>query len=89
MIFCDRSTPPQSFNVYDDIKEKLIAARVKPEEIAFIQSTKNEKEKDALFSKVRKGEVRILIDSTIMEEMGTNVQNKLIALDVPQRLTAC
>ena len=88
MIFCDQSTPSQSFNVYDDIKEKLIAAGVKPEEIAFIQSTKNEKEKDALFEKVRKGEVRILLGSTIMMGTGTNVQDKLIALhdlDVPWR----
>lgn len=63
MIFCDQSTPSQSFNVYDDIKEKLVAAGVKMEEVAFIQSTKNEKEKDALFEKVRKGEIRILLDS--------------------------
>ena len=88
MIFCDQSTPSKSFNVYDDIKEKLIAAGVKPEEIAFIQSTKNEKEKDALFAKVRKGEVRVLLGSTIMMGTGTNVQEKLIALhdlDVPWR----
>ena len=88
MIFCDQSTPSKSFNVYDDIKEKLVAAGVKPEEIAFIQSTKNEKEKDALFAKVRKGEVRVLLGSTIMMGMGTNVQDKLIALhdlDVPWR----
>ena len=88
MIFCDQSTPSKSFNVYDDIKEKLIAAGVKPEEIAFIQDTKNEKEKDALFEKVRKGEVRILLGSTVMMGTGTNVQDKLIALhdlDVPWR----
>ncbi len=88
MIFCDQSTPSKSFNVYDDIKEKLVAAGVKPEEIAFIQSTKNEKEKDALFAKVRKGEVRVLLGSTIMMGTGTNVQDKLIALhdlDVPWR----
>ncbi len=88
MIFCDQSTPSKSFNVYDDIKEKLIAAGVKPEEIAFIQSTKNEKEKDALFEKVRKGEVRVLLGSTVMMGTGTNVQDKLIALhdlDVPWR----
>ena len=88
MIFCDQSTPSKSFNVYDDIREKLIAAGVKPEEIAFIQSTKNEKEKDALFEKVRKGEVRILLGSTLMMGTGTNVQEKLLALhdlDVPWR----
>ena len=80
MIFCDQSTPSKMFNVYDDIREKLIAAGVKPEEIAFIQDTKNEKEKDALFEKVRKGEVRILLGSTVMMGTGTNVQDKLIAL---------
>ena len=88
MIFCDQSTPSKEFNVYDDIKEKLVAAGVKPEEIAFIQDTKNEKEKDALFEKVRKGEVRVLLGSTLMMGTGTNVQDKLIALhdlDVPWR----
>ena len=88
MIFCDQSTPSKDFNVYDDIKQKLVAAGVKPEEIAFIQDTKNEKEKDALFEKVRKGEVRVLLGSTLMMGTGTNVQDKLIALhdlDVPWR----
>ena len=88
MIFCDQSTPSKSFNVYDDIREKLIAAGVKSDEIAFIQNAKNEKEKDALFDKVRKGEVRVLLGSTVMMGTGTNVQDKLIALhdlDVPWR----
>ena len=88
MIFCDQSTPSKKFNVYDDIREKLIMAGVKPDEIAFIQNAKNEKEKDALFEKVRKGEVRILLGSTVMMGTGTNVQDKLIALhdlDVPWR----
>ena len=88
MIFCDQSTPSKMFNVYDDIREKLIAAGVNPEEIAFIQNARNEKEKDALFEKVRKGEVRILLGSTVMMGTGTNVQDKLIALhdlDVPWR----
>ena len=88
MIFCDQSTPSKFFNVYDDIREKLIAAGVKPDEIAFIQNAKNEKEKDTLFEKVRKGEVRILLGSTVMMGTGTNVQDKLIALhdlDVPWR----
>ena len=88
MIFCDQSTPSKSFNVYDDIREKLIAAGVHADEIAFIQDTKNEKEKDELFGKVRKGEVRILLGSTVMMGTGTNVQDKLIALhdlDVPWR----
>ena len=88
MIFCDQSTPSKMFNVYDDIREKLMAAGVKPNEIVFIQDTKNEKEKDALFEKFRKGEVRILLGSTVMMGTGTNVQDKLIALhdlDVPWR----
>jgi len=88
MIFCDQSTPSKMFNVYDDIREKLISAGVKADEIAFIQNIKNEKEKDALFEKVRKGEVRILLGSTVMMGTGTNVQDKLIALhdlDVPWR----
>ena len=88
MIFCDQSTPSKVFNVYEDIREKLITAGVKADEIAFIQDTKNEKEKDALFEKVRKGQVRILLGSTVMMGTGTNVQDKLIALhdlDVPWR----
>ena len=88
MIFCDQSTPSKFFNVYDDIREKLIIAGVKPSEIAFIQNAKNEKEKDSLFAKVRKGEIRILLGSTVMMGTGTNVQDKLIALhdlDVPWR----
>ena len=88
MIFCDQSTPSKNFNVYDDVREKLIKAGVKADEIAFIQNTKNETEKDALFEKVRKGEVRILLGSTIMMGTGTNVQDKLVALhdlDVPWR----
>ncbi|MBQ6975406.1 MAG: hypothetical protein IJQ16_02505 [Selenomonadaceae bacterium] len=88
MIFCDQSTPSKFFNVYDDIREKLISAGVQPDEIAFIQNAKNEKEKDALFEKVRKGEIRILLGSTVMMGTGTNVQDKLVALhdlDVPWR----
>lgn len=88
MIFCDQSTPSKYFNVYDDIREKLIAAGVNADEIAFIQNAKNEREKDALFERVRKGEVRILLGSTVMMGTGTNVQDKLIALhdlDVPWR----
>lgn len=86
MIFCDQSPPSKFFSTYDDIREKLIAAGVKPDEIAFIQNAKNENEKDALFEKVRKGAVRILIGSTVMMGIGTNVQDKLPALhdlDIP------
>lgn len=72
--------------VYDDIKEKLIAKGVPAEEIAFIHDAKNEEQKDKLFAKVRKGEIRVLIGSTAKMGAGTNVQDKLIAshdLDAP------
>nr|WP_231035078.1 SNF2-related protein [Pectinatus frisingensis] len=88
MIFCDLSTPGKDFNVYDDIKEKLIAKGVPKSEIAFIHDAKNEKKKDELFAKVRSGEVRVLLGSTAKMGTGTNVQDKLIALhdlDVPWR----
>ena len=87
LIFCDLSTPSKDkFNVYDDIKAKLVAKGVKPEEIAFIHDAKDDKAKEALFEKVRSGDVRILLGSTQKMGTGTNVQDKLIALhdlDVP------
>ncbi|MEN6624266.1 MAG: SNF2-related protein [Smithella sp.] len=90
MIFCDLSTPTygKGFSVYDDIKAKLIAKGMAEKEIAFIHDAKNEKQKDALFARVRSGEVRVLLGSTAMMGTGTNVQDKLIALhdlDVPWR----
>ena len=91
LIFCDRSTPKDdgTFSVYDDIKKKLIEAGVKEEEIAFVQSVANSDEKKAaLFEKVRKGEVRILLGGTNNLGTGTNVQDRLVAthdLDVPWR----
>lgn len=90
LIFCDKSTPNKEgkFNVYDDIKAKLIAYGVPENEIAFIHDAKTDAQKDALFDKVRKGEVRILLGSTDKMGVGTNVQNRLIAthdLDVPWR----
>ena len=95
LIFCDLGVPQSSedvkkngrkFSVYEDIKEKLIAKGVPPEEIAFIHDAKTETAKDKLFAKVRKGETRILIGSTSKMGAGTNVQDKLIAshdLDAP------
>ncbi|SHI10995.1 Adenine-specific DNA methylase, N12 class [Sporanaerobacter acetigenes DSM 13106] len=82
LIFCDMSTPKGdgSFNVYDDIKNKLIDKGVPREEIAFIHDAKNEKQKDELFTKVRSGEIRVLVGSTQKMGSGTNAQNKLIAL---------
>lgn len=74
--------------MYDDIKDKLIAKGVSPQEIAFIHDAKNEKQKSELFAKVRSGEVRILLGSTGKMGTGTNVQDRIIALhdlDVPWR----
>jgi hypothetical protein len=76
------------FNIYDDVREKLVALGIPKEEIAFIHEANSDKQKDELFAKVRSGEVRILMGSTQKMGAGTNVQNKLIALhdlDVPWR----
>ena len=89
LIFCDSSTPKKgAFNVYDDIKGKLITQGVKKEEIAFIHDAATDEQKEALFEKVRQGTIRILLGSTDKLGVGTNVQDKLIAshdLDVPWR----
>ena len=90
LVFCDMSTPKGdgNFNIYDDIKKKLIDKGIPEKEIAFIHDANNEKQKDEMFSKVRSGEIRILIGSTQKMGAGTNVQTKLIALhdlDVPWR----
>lgn len=88
LIFCDMSTPSSEFNVYDDIKEKLIKMGIPEDEIEFIHSAKNNKEKDVIFNKVRKGKIRILLGPTQKMGAGTNAQNKLIAihdLDIPWR----
>lgn len=95
MIFSDMSTPHTTgkekkadFNVYDDMKGKLIHRGVPAEEIAFIHDAKTEAQKKELFTKVRKGQVRILLGSTEKMGAGTNCQDKLIALhhlDVPWR----
>lgn len=90
LLFSDMSTPKGDgeFNIYDDIREKLVAMGIPKEEIAFIHEAGSDKQKDELFAKVRKGDVRILLGSTQKMGAGTNVQNKLIALhdlDVPWR----
>ena len=90
LVFCDMSTPKGdgSFNIYDDIKKKLMERGIPEKEIAFIHDANNEKQKDEMFSKVRSGEIRVLIGSTQKMGAGTNVQTKLIALhdlDVPWR----
>ena len=90
MVFCDLSTPHNDgkFNVYDDLRTKLIAKGIPDEEIAFIHSANSEAQKKELFGKVRSGQIRVLLGSTQKMGAGTNVQQKLIALhhlDCPWR----
>lgn len=100
LIFCDVSTPTGSGkqtnpdadstfnNIYDDIRQKLIAGGMDPEQIAFIHSAKSDAQKKELFAKVRSGQVRVLIGSTQKMGAGTNIQDRLIALhdlDCPWR----
>ena len=90
LIFCDLSTPKGdgTFNVYEDIRNKLIEKGVPPEEIAFMHEANTELRKAELFGKVRSGQVRFLLGSTQKMGAGTNVQDRLIALhhlDVPWR----
>lgn len=89
LVFCDLSTPkPDRFNVYDDIKSKLINLGIPEKEIAFIHDAGTDKQKTTLFKKVRKGDVRVLMGSTEKMGAGMNVQDKLIALhhaDCPWR----
>ena len=82
LIFCDMSTPKGdgSFNVYDDIRAKLHNAGVPEQEIAFIHNADTEEKKATLFSKVRSGDVRILLGSTAKMGAGTNVQTRLVAV---------
>ncbi len=90
MVFCDLSTPhgDGKFNVYDDVRDKLIAKGIPAEEIAYIHSANTEVQKKELFGKVRSGQIRVLIGSTQKMGAGTNVQQKLVAehhLDCPWR----
>jgi hypothetical protein len=90
LVFCDLSIPKNdgNFNVYDDIRQKLIARGVPADEVAFIHDADTETKKKELFAKVRKGQVRILLGSTFKMGAGTNVQDRLIALhdlDCPWR----
>ena len=82
LVFCDFSTPKNdgTFNVYDDIKAKLLAAGVPSEEVAFIHNADTEAKKKELFAKVRTGQVRVLLGSTQKMGAGTNVQDKLVAV---------
>ena len=82
LVFCDLSTPKGdgSFNVYDDLKQKLMEKGVPEDEIAFIHDADTDVRKQALFAKVRAGTVRILMGSTQKMGAGTNCQDRLIAL---------
>lgn len=82
LIFCDLSTPKGdgSFNIYDDVRDKLVAKGVPREEVVFIHEATTETKKAELFAKVRAGQVRILLGSTPKLGAGTNIQDRLIAL---------
>ena len=82
LLFCDLSTPKNdgNFNVYEDIRKKLIAVGVPENEIEFIHNADTEAKKAALFSKVRSGDVRVLLGSTAKMGAGTNVQSRLVAV---------
>ncbi len=90
MVFCDLSTPKGNgeFNVYDDLRDKLITKGMPAEEISYIHTANTEMQKKELFGKVRSGQVRVLLGSTQKMGAGTNVQQKLVALhhlDCPWR----
>ena len=88
LVFCDSSTPKSGFNLYDELKDRLVQLGIPRAEIAFIHDAETEKLREALFGRVRSGEVRVLIGSTFKLGLGVNVQDRLIALhhlDVPWR----
>ena len=88
LVFSDYGTPKDSFNVYTEIKNILVSYGIPSDEIEFVHSATTDKKRDALFEKVRGGEIRVLVGSTFKLGLGVNVQDKLIAihhLDVPWR----
>lgn len=88
VVFLDKSPPSKEFNLYDDIKQKLIKGGVPEKEIAFIHDAKTDAQKLAMFDKVNKGDIRVILGSTDKMGAGTNIQQKLVALhhiDVPWR----
>ena len=88
LVFCDLSTPGAGFNVYDDLRGKLVEKGIPMEEIAYIHDANTEAQKKELFARVRSGQVRVLMGSTAKMGAGTNVQERLIALhdlDCPWR----
>ena len=88
LVFCDTSTPKAGFNLYDELARILVMLGVYRDEIAFVHDATTESQRNALFEKVRKGEIRVLIGSTFKLGLGVNVQDRLVALhhlDVPWR----
>lgn len=88
LIFCDTSTPKDEFNIYDETKRILVELGVNENEIAYIHDADSDRKKEKLLAKVRNGEIRVLIGSTMKLGTGVNVQDKLIAihhLDIPWR----
>ena len=88
LVFCDVSTPKSSFNIYTELKINLIMLGINPDEIEFIHNYESKKEREKLFKKVNKGEVRVLIGTTFKLGTGVNVQERLYAvhhIDVPWR----
>lgn len=88
LVFCDSSTPKKGFNLYTELKKRLMLYNIPENQIAFIHDAETESKRSSLFRKVRKGEIRILIGSTFKLGLGVNIQDKLIALhhlDVPWR----
>lgn len=90
VIFCDYGTPGESraYSVYAFVKERLVEAGIRPEEVAFVHEAETDDEKEALFRRVREGEIRVLLGSTGKMGVGTNIQSRLVALhmlDLPWR----
>ena len=88
LIFCDTSTPKAEFNVYDDLRQRLVNLGVDPAEIAYIHDAGTEAKRKKLFKSMREGKIRILIGSTFKLGLGVNVQDRLVALhhlDLPWR----
>ena len=88
LIFCDSSTPKQGFNLYDDVKSRLVNMGIPEEEIAFVHDADTDLQRAKMFAAARAGDIRILMGSTFKLGLGVNVQNKLIALhhlDIPWR----
>jgi N12 class adenine-specific DNA methylase len=88
LVFCDLGTPRDGWNVYDELKQQLVSRGVPAEQIAFIHSAKNDREKAALFAAARTGQVQVLLGSTAKMGVGTNIQTRAVALhhmDCPWR----